>query len=119
LEKAKGIKEQFKKILATVIWVKKRKESKSRIMARLTSELGLSKIWYGSRGLHLLGAHICITISLMMLGIIFKHSANYFRTRQSTQQFHLKEEGLIFKIKTRLSNTRGLLMRFGTMSTTI
>jgi hypothetical protein len=41
LEKAKGIKEQFKGILATVIRVKRRKESKSRITARLTSESSL------------------------------------------------------------------------------
>jgi hypothetical protein len=41
LDKPKGIKEESKEILATVIRVKKRKESKSEIMARLTPESSL------------------------------------------------------------------------------
>jgi hypothetical protein len=41
LKMTKGIREQFVKILTTLIWVKERKESKSRVMAKLTPESSL------------------------------------------------------------------------------
>jgi hypothetical protein len=118
LDKTKGIKEQLIETLTMVIWIKERKESKSGIMSRLTLKSSFQKIWYGSRGLHLLGEPICIIIDLVALGRIFKALSQLTQTRYNTRQFHLKEEGLIFKTKARLPSTLGLPTRFGTMGTT-
>jgi hypothetical protein len=44
-----------------------KKELKSGVMARLTPESILVEIWYGSHGLHLIGAPICIKIDSVAL----------------------------------------------------
>jgi hypothetical protein len=38
------------------------------VMARLTPESILGEIWYGSRGIHLIGAPIHVRIDLVALG---------------------------------------------------
>jgi hypothetical protein len=51
--------------------VKRQEELKFGVMARLTFESTLAAIWYGSWGLHLIGAPIHIQIDIVALSQLF------------------------------------------------
>jgi hypothetical protein len=46
--------------LITDSWIKREKESTFRVMAKFNSRINYEEIWYKSRGLHLIGAPICV-----------------------------------------------------------
>jgi hypothetical protein len=90
----------------------------------LTPESILEEIWYGSQGLHLIGAPIYDFKNLVGLGqshLTLGHIQialnKLFDVRQSTQSLHQSRKIWLIRIKALLPSTQGPLMRFGTMGT--
>jgi hypothetical protein len=96
------------------------------IFQDLTPESIPEEIWYGSWGLHLFAAPICV-FKKDMKGLAHSHSVlDQSRVALNqpvlSREEHLatspRQEDPIYQDKARLSSTQGLLTRFGTMGTT-
>jgi hypothetical protein len=92
----------------------------------LTPESILEEIWYGSQGLHLIGAPIRCTYPRFVEKNLVRLGQSHFSTQpepNSTQQVipgwmehsatSLKQDDLVDMIQARLPSTRGLLTRMG------
>jgi hypothetical protein len=87
----------------------------------LTPKSILEKIWYGSQGLHLIGAPICVFKNLVGLGqshLALNQSQialnKLFQVGQSPRQLCQSGKVWLIRIKACLPSTRGLLTRFVT-----
>jgi hypothetical protein len=90
----------------------------------LTPKSTLEEIWYGSRGLHLIGAPIYIFKNLE--GLDQRHLAldqskvaltSYSKSDRALVNFATSRKIWLTGIEAHLPSTRGLLMRFDTMGT--